>query len=114
MKTLNSISFTLVCLLSANSFAADKPMVYDKGLDMDTRYYSVACPDGRTGSVSIRYNITEADVEPPIEEVRITRTGNARPAMPKIVEVCVYSVSGRDKFCRAKMDIQQAAKEACK
>ncbi len=113
MKTLNTITLTAAYLFSANIIAADKPQIYDKGMDFDTRYYSVACPDGNMASVTIRFNINEADIEPVNQDVQRARV-NPRPVAPKIVEVCAYPVSDRDKVCQAGMDLQNAAIIACK
>ncbi len=115
MKALKTITLTAACLFSANSFAADVPQVYDRGLDADTRIYAVACPQGGMASVTIRFNNMDVvDPEPVSEDVVRARTGNKRPVLPTINEVCIYPISDRDQFCTPKMDIQKAALEACR
>ena len=113
MNTLIKTSFAVVCLYAVNAHAADTPRIYDKGMDFDTRYYSVACPDGNMASVTIRFNINEEDIEPLNEDVRRARV-NPKPVPPRIVEVCAYPVSSDDKICQAGMDLQNAAITACK
>ncbi len=114
MKTFNTIALTVAYILSANVFAADEPRIYTRSLDVDTRIYSVACPNGEMGSISVRYNITEQDARPVSDEARQLRAGNPKPNIPDIIEVCVFPISDRDKVCKTKMDLQKAALEACK
>ncbi len=103
--------FIALMALSFQSMAADSLHIIDKGQDGDTRYYSVACPDGTTGTVVVYFqetNSTEIS-----EEVLRARTGNAKPAKAKIIKTCAAPGSDKEK-CSGSWNVQKAAKASCK
>ena len=93
--------------------AAETYNIIDRGMDMDTRYYSVACPDGTNSSVSIQFDI---QAKKPIDEkteAAITMTGGGtRISPPKILQVCIFPLEGEGK-CKSSWDLKKAAKASC-
>ena len=101
-------------LLSGISFSlsADEPLrLIDRGLDGNERYYAVTCPDNTMGSVKVVFDFDPNAVPEVSDDVRRARI-NAKATKPKIVQVCIYPVSGAEQ-CRNKWDLDTAAIESC-
>jgi hypothetical protein len=101
-------------LLSGTSFslnAAESLRLIDRGLDGNERYYAVTCPDNTMGSVKVIFDFDSNAIPEVSDDVRRSRI-SAKATKPKIVQVCIYPVSGTEQ-CRNKWDLDAAAIESC-
>lgn len=109
---LKNLFFITLMSFSYQSMAANKSLhIIDKGQDGNSRYYTVACPNGTNGSIVVYFK--ETNVKEISEEVLKTRTGNAKPPKPQIINTCASPGSDNEK-CSASWDMQTAAKASCK
>ena len=98
MRFFNTLFITLALMAPGNLATAAEPLrVLDNGMDGNTRYYTITCPDGNRSSVSMKYNISD---EP-----------SDSSAEPQVVEVCITAASGQK--CRPEWDLDEAAKTSC-
>jgi hypothetical protein len=86
MKKLLSAFAILTFFFSVAANAAS-PIVVDRGVDGDERYYTVVCPNDKRTSVVNRF---------------------------KIKQVCVYKIGEKEETCRSNWNPNQAAKYGCK
>ena len=98
MKFCNTLLLTLALTGFGSPATAEALKVLDLGLDGDTRYYTIVCPDGGRSSVSMQYDIPE---DPTTEVI------DGQP----LHEVCIFSASG--KKCQPQWDLDAAAQASC-
>ena len=98
MRFLNTLFITFALTAISNLATAAEPLrVLDNGLDGNTRYYTITCPDGSRSTVNVKFDIPDEPTE--------STEG------PRIVEVCIFSSAGQK--CQPKWDLDAAAKTSC-
>ncbi len=113
MKITQPLKIIISCFITLSyANAADNYNIVDQGMDMNTRYYSVGCPDGTVSSVSVEFDFDADDVVEVDPTVVKARVGNPKPKEFKIKNVCTHPATGESK-CKKSWELQSAAKASC-
>ncbi len=107
----NLYTFLLLGGISFSLNAAEPLRLIDRGLDGNERYYAITCPDNTMGSVKVVFAFDSNAIPEVSDDVRRARI-NAKATKAKIVQVCIYPVSGVEQ-CRNKWDLDTAAIASC-
>ncbi len=117
---MNIVKSILISILftgtSMNLMAEGKLQVLDQGMDGDTRYYLIICPNGEKNSITVKFDIdpatgqplTESDLPPLLIYDGIGM--NIKP--PAVVEVCVHKGNGSYR-CQGDINLDAAAETSC-
>jgi|LWDU01.1.fsa_nt_gi hypothetical protein len=112
---LQKILFTFLLLAGTSlTLSAAEPLrLIDRGLDGNERYYATTCPpDNSMGSIKVVFDFDTNNIPEVTDEDKRLRI-RTKTTEPKIVQVCVYPVSGAEE-CRDKWDLDSAAIASCK